>query len=100
MSQKGGIEDFLSLCKDERSLAVMDHGRGQKPQAGMAVLVVVPGKEGLAKCATGLDRSKAVRELGPVLHGAELAFRIWVVVRNMRTAMCFGDSQIGHEESH
>ena len=45
MSQKSGIEDFLALCKDERSLAVMDHGRGQKPQTGMAMLVVVPGKE-------------------------------------------------------
>ena len=45
MSLIGGGEDVLSLCKDEFRLAVMDHGWGQNPQAGMAVLVVVPGDE-------------------------------------------------------
>src|ERR1017187_3503323 len=86
MSQEGGIEDVLALCEDERSLAVMDHGRGQKTQTGMAMLIVVPGEEGLAESSTVLDRSKAVRKLGPVLHGAKLAFRIGVVVGDVGAA--------------
>ena len=36
--QKSFIDDVLALSKNERSLAVMDHGRGQQRQSGMAML--------------------------------------------------------------
>ncbi len=45
MGQVGRVEDVLSLCKDDIRLAVMDHGCGQKHQAGIPMLVVVPGHE-------------------------------------------------------
>ena len=74
MSLIGGGENVLSLCKDEFRLAVMDHGWGQKPQAGMAVFVVVPGDEVLTEAAAMLNRSEARRKAGTILHRPELAF--------------------------
>lgn len=66
----------------------------------MAMVVVVPGEELLAEGAAVLNTAKAIRKTGPVLQGAKLAFRVRVVVRNIRTAVRLGDAQVGHQERH
>ena len=63
-----------------RGQAVMDHGGSHHADSGVAMLVVVPGEEGLAESAAVLNAAEAIRELGAVFHGAELAFRIRIVV--------------------
>ncbi len=70
----------------------MDHGRGQA-QTRVVVRVVVPLKEGLAKVARIFDGAEAIRETRAVFKGAELAFRIRIVVGDMRTGMRFGNTR-------
>jgi uncharacterized protein (TIGR03437 family) len=41
-----------------------------------------------------LDAAEAIRELRAVFHGAELTFRIRVVVGNIRSAVGLGDAQV------
>ncbi len=52
------------------------------------MFLVVPAEKSLRKKATVLNALEAIRELQAVLHGAELAFRIWVVVRDVRAGRC------------
>src|SRR5208283_4387614 len=66
----------------------------------MAVLFVVPLEKLLAEGAAVLDAAEAVRKLRAVLHGAELAFRIRVVVGNIRPAMALGNAQVGHQKGN
>ena len=89
------IEDRLSLRDEFGSLAIMDRCRRQQVQAGMVMLVVVPGKEVLAESAGILDGAEAVRVVRPVLHRFEVRFRERVVVANMRTAVSLDHTQIG-----
>jgi len=65
----------------------------------MAVLVVVPVKEVLAEGAAVLDAAEAVRELRPYFRVRKLAFRVWVVVGDIRPAMALGDAQVGHQKA-
>src|ERR1019366_1102986 len=64
------------------------------------VVVVVPGKEALTKGPCVLDGAESVGELGPVLESLELALRVWVVVRDMRSAMGFSHAQISQHQRH
>src|SRR5437588_2418442 len=64
----------------------------------MAVLFVVPLEKLLAEGAAVLNAAKAIRKIRSVLQGSELAFRIWVVVGNIRSAVALGDTQVGHQE--
>ena len=64
----------------------------------MAVLFVIPLEKLLAKGAAVLDAAEAIWKLRAVLHGSELAFRIRVVVGNIRTAVALGDTQVGHQK--
>jgi hypothetical protein len=90
----GGIENGLALFEDARGLVVVDHGRGEQAQPGVAVFFVVLAEKSLRESAGVLQASEAVRELRAVLQGAELAFRVRVVVGDVRAAMGFGDAQI------
>ena len=74
MRQVGGIEYELTLLEDVIGLTIVDHGRGEQSDAGMPMLLVVPGEEKLRMDAAVLDRSEAVGEIGPVFHRAELTF--------------------------
>jgi hypothetical protein len=94
MGQVSGIEDELTLLEDIVSLAIVDDLRGEETDAGTPVLLVVPGEEELRKRAAVLDGTKAVREIGPVLHGAELTFRVRIVVGDMGAAVSLGDTLI------
>ena len=96
----GGIENSLTLFEDERGLVVVDHGRREQAQPGVAMFLVVPAEKSLRKSAAVLNAAETVWELWAVLQGAELTFRIRIVVRDVRTAVCFGDAQIGQQEGH
>ncbi len=78
----------------------MDHGGCHQGQAGVVVLVVVPAEEGLAETTGIFDGAKAIRKVWAVFQGAELAFRIGIVVGDMRTAMGLGDAQVSQQQSH
>ena len=95
VSRIGGIEDDLAMGQDVRGLAVVDHGRRHQPKARVVVLVVVPLEEGLAEAASIFDGTEAIRETRAVFQGTELAFRIRIIIRNMRTAVGLGYAQIG-----
>ena len=66
----------------------------------MAVLVVVPGEEILRERASILEGFKAFRETRPIFQSPEVAFRIRVVVGNVRATVGFGDPQISHQEGN
>jgi hypothetical protein len=83
----GRIEQPLPLLNDRASDAVVPHFRGEQGYAAVMMLVVVPGKELLAKGACVLDAAEAFRKLRPVLKGFELALRVRVVVRHVRATM-------------
>ena len=71
---------------------MMDHVGAQQTESGMAMLVVVPGEELLTEGATVLNGTEAVGELRSVLHGAELAFGIGIVIGDVRTTVGFGNA--------
>ena len=98
MTLVSGIENDLPFGDKLSGLAVVDGCRCHQAQAGMAVLVVVPGKEALAETARILNRSKAVRVSRAVLQSFEVRLREGIVVRDVRTAMRFHDSQIGKQQ--
>jgi hypothetical protein len=81
------IEHGLTVGQDYRAFAEVDHGWGQQANVGLAMLLVVPLEELLAKGAAVLDAAEAIGELRAVLQGTELAFRIRVVVGNIGSAV-------------
>ena len=91
-----GIEYNLALLDDGWSLAIVDHRGGEKRDAGMTMLLVVPSEKLLAEASAVLDGAKAFGEVRPLLQGAEVAFRIGVVVANIGAAVGLGDAQIRH----
>jgi hypothetical protein len=86
------------MGQDGRGFPAMNHGGGPQSPAGGAVLFVIPGEERLAERAAVLDAAEAIREVGAVLHGAERAFRVWVVVGNIRSAGGPGDAPVSPPE--
>lgn len=63
----------MTLLEDLVSLAIVDDLRGEETDAGMPVLLVVPGEEELRKRVAVLDETKAVREIGRVLAASMAA---------------------------
>src|SRR5258707_7356743 len=100
MSCVGSVENGASPVDGLMRQTVMDHSRREKSQSGMAVLVVVPGEEILREGASILEGSKTLREARSIFQSPEVAFRIRVVVGNVRATVGFGDPQIRHQESN
>ena len=96
---EGGVQDHLAMRQDVRGLTVMDHGGRHQAKAGVVVLMVVPLEEGLAEAASVFDGAEAIRETRAVFQGAKLAFRIRIVVGDMRAAVGFDDAQIGQQQA-
>ena len=92
MTLVGNIENFLALPQEVLSLTIVNHRWRQQAYARVTVLFVVPLKKSLAESTTVLDAPKAVRELRPLLEGAELTLGIRIVVRNVRPTMRLGDA--------
>ena len=89
------IQDFLPGGANFVGLSVVNHLRRHPTEGRVMMLVVVPGKEPLAKDSTMFDATKTIRELGPVLERFEVRLREGIVVGVVRPAVRFGDSQIG-----
>ena len=64
------------------------------------MFLVVPAEEVEGKDSGVLDRSEAVGEAWPILQGAELAFRVRVVVGDVGATVGLGDPEIAEEESY
>ena len=81
-------------------LSVVDAVRGHVGDARVPMLCVVPGEESLAVGACILKTAETPREVRAVFHRLELRFRVWVVVRNVRSAVAFGDVQVHQQDGH
>ena len=62
------------------------------------MLAVVPSEEFLTEGAAVLNTTESIREPGPVLQTAELAFRVRVVVGNAGSAVRLGNAKAGQRE--
>src|ERR1051325_9904312 len=100
MGLVGRIEHYLPPRHYSLGLTEVNHRRSEQADPGMTMLLVVPVEELLAEGATVLDTAESVREFRAVFHGAKLAFRIRVVIGNVRPAMCLGDAQVSQHNSH
>ena len=100
MGEESGVESQLPAFTHRNGESVVDHRGRHHADSGVSVLVVVPGKEGLAERACILDTAETIGKLGAVFHGAEMAFRVGVVVGGVRPAVGFGDAEIGQQQSH
>ena len=98
MTLVGDIKDGLPFGDKLGSLTVMNRGRGQQLQAGVMVLMVVPGKQLLAETPRILDGAEAVRIVRPVLHGFEMSFREKIVVGDMGAAVGFDDAEVSEQQ--
>ncbi len=96
----GGVEDLGPLGSDELGATVVHVSGRVEPDPTVTVLVVVPAKEPAAEGVGVLVAAEAVGELGPVLHGAELAFAVGVVVACVRSAVGLGHPEVGQQERH
>src|SRR5207247_8533371 len=90
----------MTLSKELSGLDMVDHRRCHQTETGMVMLVVVPLKEGLAKTTSVFDGTEAIRKPRAVVEGAELAFRVWIVIGDVRPAMGLDDAQIGQQQRH
>jgi hypothetical protein len=70
---EGCGQDALPVVEDIGGEPVVDHVRRQHGDAAGVMLEVVPEEESLAMNAGVFQRAEAVRELGPVFRGLELA---------------------------
>ena len=94
VSSVGGVEHDLALLANGGGEAEVDHGGRHHADAGVAMFVVVPRKEMLTKGAAIFESVEAFGKIGAIFHGAELAFRVRIVVGSIRTAVGFGDAEI------
>lgn len=95
----GCIENKLSAFTDGDSRAVVHHGRRHHSDSRVAVIVVVPGEEDLAECPAVLDAAEPIGKLGAVFRGAELAFRVRIIVGRVGSAVGLGHTEISQKES-
>ena len=95
MLLEGGGQDTLPLLEDIGSEPVVDHVRRQHGDAAVVMFEVVPVEKTLAMGAGVFQRAEPIGELGPVLHGLELAFREWVVIGDVGAAVRLGHAEIG-----
>ena len=79
---------------------VVKHVGGQQGDAAVMVLVVIPAKERLTERPRILEGPDTIRELGAVLEGLELTFRVRIVVGDMGATVGLGDPKVGQEEGH
>ena len=80
----GGVEDDGALLADELGSPVVDVGGGVEPDAGVAVLVVVPAEEAAAEGA-GVVRSSRT---GRGTSGRYLRVRNWLSLNGLSLLTC------------
>ena len=100
IAAESGIESGLAGDEHGVGMPVVDAVRGHVGDAGVTVGGVVPGEECLAVGSRILDAAEARREVGAVLHGLELRFGEWVVVRDVGPAVALDDIEIDQKGGH
>lgn len=68
----GRLKDSGAVVLDGRGASVVDVDRGVHPDAGVAMLGVVPAEEIVSKRPGVLDRAEMFGKVGSVLVGLEL----------------------------
>ena len=96
----GVEEDDTSSMSDPFGSAVVNVGGSVEPDPRMAVVVVVPTEESSTVGTGILEASEPVGEVRSVLEGAELRFRIAIVIAHVRSAVGFGDPEVGQQVGH
>jgi hypothetical protein len=79
MKPVGGIQNALSVFTDSRCKAIVDHGGSHHADSRVTMVVIAPGKEGLAKSTAVLNAAKAVWKRWPVYgtsYGAMLVSKL------------------------
>ncbi len=94
------IEHLLAGGVEPRRLAGVHRRWRHVADAGVPMGVVVPGEEPLTEGTGVLDGVKARREVGLVLQGLEVRFRVRIVIADMRPAVASGDTEIGEQKRH
>ena len=92
------IEGPLSGGVDIVGLAVVDLVRGHEAEAGMVMVLVVPGEEAAAEVLGILNAAEALGELGLVFQGLEVGFGERVVVGGVGPAVRLGDAEVGQHQ--
>ena len=87
MSGEGRHQRHTTLLGELIGVAVVYGVRGHQADAAVPVDSVVPTEEELAVCTSVFDRTEARREVRSILQGFKLRPGIWIVIRDVRTAM-------------
>jgi hypothetical protein len=98
VSVEGVIKGGLAGSVDCVGLAVMHLIGRHQADAGMVMLLIVPIEEAAAERLGILDAAEAPWKLRLVFHGFEVAFRERIVVGGVRSAVRFGDAEIGEQK--
>ena len=94
------IECSLSVGNDAGVASIMDGGGSQHVEAGVVMVVVVPGEELGAVGQGFVIGCESIWEIGLVFEGLELAFRKRVVIGDAWSAVRFDDPQRGQQLSN
>src|SRR5450759_4845577 len=100
MSDESGVQSFSALQVERDGLTVMDGMGCHVADAAVAVNAVVPLEELSAMRAGVFNRTEAFREGGSIFERFELRFRVWIVIRDVRTAVSFGEVEIDEQSGH
>jgi len=93
-----GIERDLAPLQDRLRSAVMGVCGRQEREGAVAVLPVIPSKEGMAEDTRLREIGKCCRKLGLILGGLEERFDVRVVVADVGSRMALGYAQIGEQK--
>ena len=88
------------MSQDAWRLTVMQGRKSEEADAGVVVLFVVPAEQFDGKSTGVLDRAEAGWEARSILLGAELAFRVGVVIGDVRAAVGFGHTEIVEQKGN
>jgi hypothetical protein len=94
VSDERCVQGFSALQEDRGGLAMMNGMGRHVADTAVAVNGVVPLKERLKIRASVLDRTEAFGKIRSIFECFELRFGEWIVIRDMRAAVGFGDVQI------
>ena len=100
IGEESRLQNFGPCLVYRSGLAEVDGVRGHVTDARVAMGLVVPPEEPLAMIAGILNASEAVRKIRPILQRFELSFGIRIVIRDIGSAMGFGDIQIDQQGRH
>ena len=89
MTTVGFVQHTLALLLENNPFSSMYLPRCEEGQAVMVVFFVVPPKKSVEPTHSVLQTPKAIRIIRMIFHCFEAAFRIWIVVTGIGTAMAF-----------